>query len=57
MSQQPPEERTKRPHEDEEVELPRTQARQGATMGHMRWVLRISLVLVVIGLFAAWLLL
>lgn len=42
---------------DEGVELPRTRARQGVTFGHMRWVLRISLVLAALGLLAAWLLL
>lgn len=56
MDTRPPEYREEdRREEGEEVELPRTQARQGVTYGHMRWVLRISLGLAAIGLIAAWL--
>lgn len=57
MKGTPPEYRDQ-PHREEDPEHPPpAEARQGATLGHMRWVLRINMVLAAIGLIAAWLLL
>jgi|GEM_PF-2676897 len=55
MNSSPPEYRDEHRREQEPEELPRTEARQGVALGHMRWVLRISVVLAVIGLVGAWL--
>ena len=55
MSSQPPNEREDKQGDEERVEVTTPRARQGVTTGHMRWVLRLGLVLAVIGLFAAWL--
>src|SRR5699024_7643728 len=58
MSAQPPDRRPHhepRPHEDYTVEKDAVSARQGVELGAVRWVLLISLVLVVLGLILAWL--
>jgi len=54
MSQQPPNQEPQ-PHEDYSVEKGRTEARQGATTGKNRWILHISLTLVIAGMVLAWL--
>ncbi|HLW26343.1 MAG TPA: hypothetical protein VKY54_01315 [Kiloniellales bacterium] len=54
MSNQPPEHEPE-PHEDYSVEKSRTPARQGATTGKNRWILHISLTLVILGMIVAWL--
>lgn len=57
MKGSPPEYRDEAHREQDPAHPPPAEARQGATLGHMRWVLRISMVLAAIGLIAAWLLL
>lgn len=55
MKDTPPEYRDETDRAQAPDELPRAEARQGATLGHMRWVLRISMVLAALALIAAWL--
>jgi len=50
----PQQEADRRRDDGSDVELSAREARQGAQLGHMRWVLRISLALVVIGFVLAW---